>query len=112
MRRAGSRCWRNANALADPVPGVRFHSALEMLSMDSQPVNPRSLVPQPCQLVIFGAAGDLAWRKLLPAVYNLNVDGALPSHFAVIGFGLPAEGAVSGDPDEYLRNRAKGGIQR
>src|SRR5947208_159192 len=72
----------------------------------------RSLVPQPCQLVIFGAPGDLSWRKLLPAVYNLNVDGVLPSHFAVVGFGLPSEGSVTGDPDEYLRNRARNGIER
>src|SRR5438045_553330 len=72
----------------------------------------KSLMPQPCVLVIFGAAGDLSWRKLLPAVYNLGVDGALPSHFAVVGFGLPAEGEVHGDPDEYLRNRAKDGITR
>src|SRR5437763_15183091 len=72
----------------------------------------RSLVPQPCQLVIFGAPGDLAWRKLMPAVYNLNCDGVLPSHFCVVGFGLPAEGAISGDPDEWLRNRARDGIQK
>ena len=62
----------------------------------------RSMLPQPCQLVIFGAPGDLSWRKLLPAVYNLNVDGVLPSHFAVVGFGLPAEGDVKGDPDEWM----------
>jgi glucose-6-phosphate 1-dehydrogenase len=72
----------------------------------------RALVPQPCQLVIFGAPGDLAWRKLLPAVYNLNVEGVLPSHFAVVGFGLPAEGAVTGDPDEWLRARARNGIEK
>jgi glucose-6-phosphate 1-dehydrogenase len=72
----------------------------------------KGLVPQPCQLVIFGAAGDLSWRKLLPAVYNLNVDGVLPSHFAVTGFGLPAEGRIEGDPDEYIRNRARDGISR
>jgi glucose-6-phosphate 1-dehydrogenase len=70
------------------------------------------LRPQPCQLVIFGAAGDLAWRKLLPAVYNLNVDGVLPSHFAVVGFGMPAEGSVTGDPDEFIRHRAREGIER
>jgi glucose-6-phosphate 1-dehydrogenase len=73
---------------------------------------PKALVPQPCQLVIFGGAGDLAWRKLLPAVYNLNVDGVLPSHFAVVGFGLPVEGATQGDPDEYIRKRAREGIER
>ena len=80
--------------------------------MLSDPMPARGLLPQSCQLVIFGAPGDLAWRKLLPAVYNLNVDGVLPSHFAVTGFGLPAEGSVSGDPDEHLRNRARTGIQK
>ncbi len=77
-----------------------------------EPEVSKSLLPQPCQLVIFGATGDLSWRKLLPAVYNLNIDGVLPSHFAVVGFGLPAEGAVAGDPDEYIRQRAKDGISR
>ena len=32
----------------------------------------------PTTLVIFGATGDLARRKLLPALYNLAHDGALP----------------------------------
>jgi glucose-6-phosphate 1-dehydrogenase len=72
----------------------------------------KSLVPQSCQLVIFGGTGDLAWRKLLPAVYNLNVEGVLPSHFAVVCFGLPAEGATQVDLDEYIRKRAKEGIDR
>src|SRR3954452_9402606 len=69
---------------------------------------PKALLPQPCVLVIFGAAGDLSWRKLLPAVYNLNVDGVLPSNFAVVGFGLGSKG----DPDEWLRERARDGIGR
>ena len=69
---------------------------------------PQSLLPQPCVLVIFGAAGDLAWRKLLPAVYNLNADGVLPSNFAVVGFGMGS----TGDPDEWIRTRAKDGISR
>lgn len=73
---------------------------------------PKSLLPQPCVLVIFGAPGDLAWRKLLPAVYNLNVDGVLPSHFAVVGFGLPSGNTSVGDPDEYIRARARDGISR
>src|SRR3954467_8445795 len=72
---------------------------------------PQSLLPQPCVLVIFGAAGDLSWRKLLPAVYNLNVDGQLPSNFAVVGFGLGSAGKIEGDPDEYVRERAKDGIE-
>src|SRR5947209_14986691 len=39
----------------------------------------------PTALVIFGATGDLARRKLLPALYNLAHDGALPEHFALVG---------------------------
>ena len=41
--------------------------------------------PGPAILVIVGADGDLAARKLLPALYNLSVDGWLPERFAVIG---------------------------
>src|SRR5437773_1382024 len=70
-----------------------------------------SFLPQPCSLVIFGAAGDLAWRKLLPAVYNLNADGVLPSHFAVVGFGLPASSSAD-DPNQFIRDRAQDGIRR
>jgi len=41
--------------------------------------------PPPCTLVIIGASGDLARRKLLPAVYNLLRDGILPDGFSLIG---------------------------
>src|SRR5215510_13985705 len=36
-------------------------------------------------LVIFGAAGDLTKRKLLPALYNLKAHGLLPRELAIIG---------------------------
>src|SRR3954471_1205200 len=39
----------------------------------------------PTTLVIFGASGDLAHRKLLPALYNLAHEGALPERFNLIG---------------------------
>jgi glucose-6-phosphate 1-dehydrogenase len=39
----------------------------------------------PCTVVIFGAAGDLTKRKLLPALYNLKVAGLLPREFAIVG---------------------------
>ncbi len=42
---------------------------------------------QPTCVVIFGASGDLAARKLLPALYNLAVDSLLPAEFFLIGFG-------------------------
>src|SRR5512140_2724135 len=36
-------------------------------------------------LVIFGAAGDLTRRKLVPALYNLYLDHWLPEQFAILG---------------------------
>lgn len=42
-------------------------------------------LPGPATLVIFGATGDLAERKLLPAVYDLAVSGRLPERFRLIG---------------------------
>jgi glucose-6-phosphate 1-dehydrogenase len=41
----------------------------------------------PCIMVVFGAGGDLAKRKLLPALYNLETEKLLPEKFAVVGFG-------------------------
>src|ERR1700758_4296984 len=42
----------------------------------------------PCSVVIFGASGDLAKRKLIPALYNLRACGQemQPHDFAVLGF--------------------------
>jgi glucose-6-phosphate 1-dehydrogenase len=39
----------------------------------------------PTTLAIFGATGDLAKRKLLPAIYNLAHEGALPERFNLVG---------------------------
>src|SRR5438094_10521187 len=61
---------------------------------------------QPVTLVIFGGAGDLAHRKLLPAVYNLHLDGLLPARFAVTGVGRKDMA------DEAYREFAKDGIAR
>jgi glucose-6-phosphate 1-dehydrogenase len=38
----------------------------------------------PCVFVIFGGAGDLAWRKLVPALFDLSRDRRMPADFAVI----------------------------
>ena len=40
----------------------------------------------PVTVVIFGASGDLAKRKLLPALYHLQQSGYLAERYAVIGF--------------------------
>src|ERR671934_1302586 len=39
----------------------------------------------PTTLVIFGGTGDLSKRKLLPAIYNLAHEGALPERFNLVG---------------------------
>jgi glucose-6-phosphate 1-dehydrogenase len=55
-------------------------------------------LPEPTTLVIFGATGDLAARKLLPAMYNLGLRGLLPGRLNVIGIGRSA-----GDRAEFRR---------
>ena len=54
----------------------------------------------PTALVIFGATGDLARRKLLPALYNLAHEGALPERFGLVG------NARSEMTDEEFRQQA------
>ncbi len=41
--------------------------------------------PEPCAIVVFGASGDLAHRKLLPALYNLAAAARLPASFGLVG---------------------------
>ncbi len=61
---------------------------------------------RPTALVIFGATGDLAHRKLLPALYNLAHEGALPERFELIGI------ARSEYSDEEFREIARESIER
>jgi glucose-6-phosphate 1-dehydrogenase len=42
-------------------------------------------IPDPCAIIIMGASGDLTSRKVLPALYNLYLCGALPDPFLIIG---------------------------
>jgi len=58
----------------------------------------------PVALVIFGGAGDLSHRKLLPALYNLHLDGLLPPRTAIVGVGRPAMS------DDKYREFAKDGV--
>jgi glucose-6-phosphate 1-dehydrogenase len=46
---------------------------------------------EPCALVMFGATGDLARRKLVPGLSNLAAAGLLPREFALIGVGRSVE---------------------
>ncbi|GAA3673090.1 glucose-6-phosphate dehydrogenase [Nocardioides ginsengisoli] len=56
----------------------------------------------PHVLVLFGATGDLAARKLFPGLYRLAVDDRLPQHYAVIGTGRHSPGS-----DEEFRQHVR-----
>ncbi|HET7677748.1 MAG TPA: glucose-6-phosphate dehydrogenase [Candidatus Limnocylindrales bacterium] len=43
-------------------------------------------VPDPCVIVVFGATGDLAHRKILPALYNLRRAGLLPPETSLLAY--------------------------
>src|SRR5258708_26768445 len=43
-------------------------------------------VVEPCTVVLFGASGDLAKRKVIPAMYDLAIHNALGPRYAILGF--------------------------
>lgn len=57
-------------------------------------------------LVIFGASGDLTYRKLVPAIFDLYKQGSLPKNFAVLGV------ARTTFSDEEFRQKMKDGIKQ
>jgi glucose-6-phosphate 1-dehydrogenase len=61
-------------------------------------------IPDNLILIIFGASGDLTYRKLIPALYSLKIQNMLPAKFEVIGI---SRSAISNDD---LRNKLKKGI--
>ena len=65
-------------------------------------------VPAPCTdvtIVIFGASGDLTWRKLIPALYNNYRKGRLSACTHIVGF------ARRPIPDEAFRAHLREGVQ-
>ncbi|MBS4753492.1 glucose-6-phosphate dehydrogenase [Nocardioides sp. zg-ZUI104] len=59
----------------------------------------------PHVLVLFGATGDLAARKLFPGLYHLAAAGRLPEHLRVIGSGRHSPGS-----DEEFRDQVREGL--
>ena len=43
-------------------------------------------IADPCNIVFFGASGDLTKRMLMPAMYNLRLGDILPTNFGIVGF--------------------------
>jgi glucose-6-phosphate 1-dehydrogenase len=84
-------------------------NALELPEVESNPLlDPlryERRVP-PCTIVIYGANGDLAKRKLVPALYRLAYERRLPAAFAVIG--------ISRTPmsDDQFRGKMRESVER
>jgi glucose-6-phosphate 1-dehydrogenase len=66
-------------------------------------------VPEPCALVVFGVTGDLARKKLIPAVYDLANRGLLPPGFVLLGFARRDWG--DGDFEQVAKEAAKKGAR-
>src|SRR5450759_5292551 len=62
--------------------------------------------PEPTVFVIFGGAGDLTWRKLVPALFDLSQDRSMPADFSVI-----AVDRVDLS-DDKLRRRLQDGVKK
>lgn len=62
--------------------------------------------PDPAILVILGAAGDLAGRKLVPALYDLFREGWLPEAFTILGLDLKQM------EDDQFREQLRPGVER
>lgn len=62
-------------------------------------------------MVIFGGTGDLTHRKLMPALYNMLLDGLLPEHFRVVSIGRRDKteeeyrNDIRNSIDKYSRNK-------
>jgi len=94
------------------MPGIKTHFEIR----DEFCIETKA---QPCALIIFGASGDLTFRKLIPALYNLSCRNLLAENFYVIGCArteLTDEGFrkeiiqslqtknANTDPDKFLEN--------
>ena len=55
---------------------------------------------------IYGGTGDLTSRKLVPALYNLYLDGWMPARFAIVGLGRTALS------DDQFREHLAQGIEK
>ena len=67
---------------------------------------PQHVHPDPTVIVIFGAGGDLAMRKLLPALFNLYLDHWLPEKFAIVGVDRKAMS------DDEFRKHLRAGVDQ
>ena len=68
----------------------------------------RPAVPPDQVLILFGATGDLAKRKLLPGLFHLAAAGMMPERYRIVGSGRP-----DGAPDaEGFRSHVRAALEK
>ncbi len=83
---AGNPDTRGLTASVFPTVSTTLPTAESVLINTLREGLTTRTLPQPCTVVIFGASGDLTYRKLIPALYNIAADGDLPAGLTVVGF--------------------------
>jgi glucose-6-phosphate 1-dehydrogenase len=63
-------------------------------------------IPDPCNVIFFGATGDLMKRMLLPAMWNLRLEDILPANYGIVGF------SRSDDDDDKFRDEMKKAVDQ
>jgi glucose-6-phosphate 1-dehydrogenase len=88
-------------------PKVAFEGNTPLPAASSHRITSDSMAT----IVIFGATGDLASRKLIPAIYNLWVEGYLPKRIAVVGVARRAKGEAEfrAEMCEALKEHSRSG---
>ena len=66
---------------------------------------PSGQVPQDQVVVLFGATGDLAKRKLLPGMFHLAKVGLMPERFRIVG------AARGRSPEDEFREMARAAVE-
>ncbi|MBE9532869.1 MAG: glucose-6-phosphate dehydrogenase, partial [Proteobacteria bacterium] len=68
---------------------------------------------KPCTIIIFGATGDLSKKKLLPALYHLNIENRLTDDTKIICMGRRevAQDDWKSQVSGYVSDKARGGVK-
>ncbi|MGH7684655.1 MAG: glucose-6-phosphate dehydrogenase, partial [Vulcanimicrobiaceae bacterium] len=67
-------------------------------------------IAEPCNVIFFGASGDLMKRMLMPAMYNLRLGDVLPMNYGIVGFSRTEweddgfRSAMKASVDEFSRS--------
>src|SRR5688500_11039182 len=100
----------HAPAVHPPLPRIAitpaplYHLFPRIDSLERKGTNVPSAAP--CAIVIFGASGDLAERKLIPAIYELAHEKLLDERSYLVGF------ARSEMSDEQFRAECREGVTK